>query len=220
MLGDWDNPYKTMNFVNEANEIRALAKIMEKGYVFRGLKPVNWCFDCGSALAEAEVEYKDKTDPTIDVVFPFAEPEKTAHAFGLTALPRAEGGIVIWTTTPWTIPANQALNLHPEIVYALVDTSRGLLIFAEERVEACLKDFGLEGRTLATAPGAKLAGLRFHHPLASAHPATGVRRPSISATTSRPTPAPASSTRRPPTAWKTSCRARRTAWPTPTSSTP
>ncbi|WP_042300156.1 isoleucine--tRNA ligase [Paraburkholderia kururiensis] len=176
VLGDWDNPYKTMNFVNEANEIRALAKIMEKGYVFRGLKPVNWCFDCGSALAEAEVEYKDKTDPTIDVVFPFAEPEKTAHAFGLTALPRAEGGIVIWTTTPWTIPANQALNLHPEIVYALVDTPRGLLIFAEERVEACLKDFGLEGRTLATAPGAKLAGLRFHHPLASAHP--GYRRTS------------------------------------------
>ena len=86
--------------------------------MFRGLKPVNWCFDCGSALAEAEVEYKDKTDPTIDVLFAFAEPEKTAQAFGLAALPKAEGGIVIWTTTPWTIPANQALNVHPEIVYA------------------------------------------------------------------------------------------------------
>jgi Isoleucyl-tRNA synthetase len=83
VLGDWDNPYKTMNFTNEAGEIRALAKIMEKGYVFRGLKPVNWCFDCGSALAEAEVEYADKTDPTIDVLFSFAEPEKTAQAFGL-----------------------------------------------------------------------------------------------------------------------------------------
>lgn len=170
VLGDWDNPYKTMNFVNEANEIRALAKIIEKGYVFRGLKPVNWCFDCGSALAEAEVEYKDKTDPTIDVLFPFAQPEQTAKAFGLAALPREEGGIVIWTTTPWTIPSNQALNVHPEIVYALVDTERGLLILAEERVEACMKDFGLTGKIVATAPGEKLANLRFHHPLASAHP--------------------------------------------------
>jgi len=88
VLGDWDNPYKTMNFANEAGEIRALAKIMEKGYVFRGLKPVNWCFDCGSALAEAEVEYKDKTDPTIDVLFAFAQPAETAAAFGLAALPR------------------------------------------------------------------------------------------------------------------------------------
>lgn len=170
VLGDWANPYKTMNFVNEAEEIRALGKIIEKGYVYRGLKPVNWCFDCGSALAEAEVEYKDRTDPTIDVMFAFAEPEKTAQAFGLPALPRAEGGIVIWTTTPWTIPANQALNLHPEIVYALVDTERGLLIIAEERVEACMADFKLTGRVVATTPGVKLANLRFHHPLASAHP--------------------------------------------------
>ena len=171
VLGDWDNPYKTMNFVNEAGEIRALAKIMEKGYVFRGLKPVNWCFDCGSALAEAEVEYKDKTDPTIDVMFPFAQPQETAAAFGLASLPRTEGGVVIWTTTPWTIPANQALNVHPEIVYALVDTPRGLLIFAQERVDACLKDYGLEGTVIATAAGAKLANLRFHHPLAALHPA-------------------------------------------------
>ncbi|MFC5428690.1 isoleucine--tRNA ligase [Paraburkholderia denitrificans] len=170
VLGDWDNPYKTMNFANEAGEIRALAKIIEKGYVFRGLKPVNWCFDCGSALAEAEVEYKDKTDPTIDVMFPFAQPAETAAAFGLAALPREEGGIVIWTTTPWTIPANQALNVHPEVIYALVDTQRGLLILAEERVEACMKDFELDGRVIATAPGAKLAHLRFHHPLAAAHP--------------------------------------------------
>ncbi|MBR8064314.1 isoleucine--tRNA ligase [Burkholderia ambifaria] len=170
VLGDWANPYKTMNFVNEAEEIRALGKIIEKGYVYRGLKPVNWCFDCGSALAEAEVEYKDRTDPTIDVMFAFAEPENTAHAFGLPALPRAEGGIVIWTTTPWTIPANQALNLHPEIVYALVDTERGLLIIAEERVAACMEEFKLTGRVVATTPGVKLANLRFHHPLAPAHP--------------------------------------------------
>jgi isoleucyl-tRNA synthetase len=170
VLGEWDDPYKTMNFANEAGEIRALAKILEKGYVFRGLKPVNWCFDCGSALAEAEVEYKDKTDPTIDVLFPFAQAEETAQAFGLDALPRNDGGIVIWTTTPWTIPANQALNVHPEIVYALVDTPRGLLILAQERVQACLTQYKLEGSILATTPGAKLANLRFHHPLASAHP--------------------------------------------------
>ena len=169
VLGDWDNPYKTMNFANEAGEIRALAKILEKGYVFRGLKPVNWCFDCGSALAEAEVEYKDRVDPSISVLFTFAEPEKTAQAFGLAALPRAEGGVVIWTTTPWTIPANQALNVHPELEYALVDTERCLLILASERVEACLAQFGLSGNVIATTPGAKLVNLRFHHPLASAH---------------------------------------------------
>jgi isoleucyl-tRNA synthetase len=169
VLGDWDNPYKTMNFANEAGEIRALAKILEKGYVFRGLKPVNWCFDCGSALAEAEVEYKDRVDPSISVLFAFAEPEKTAQAFGLASLPRAEGGVVIWTTTPWTIPANQALNVHPELEYALVDTERGLLVLARERVEACLAQFGLSGNVIATTPGAKLVNLRFHHPLASAH---------------------------------------------------
>jgi isoleucyl-tRNA synthetase len=169
VLGDWDDPYKTMNFSNEAAEIRALAKILEKGYVFRGLKPVNWCFDCGSALAEAEVEYKDRADPSISVLFAFAEPEKTAQAFGLAALPRAEGGIVIWTTTPWTIPANQALNVHPELDYALVDTERGLLVLAQERVKASLEQFGLTGNVIATAPGAKLVNLRFHHPLASAH---------------------------------------------------
>ena len=148
VLGDWENPYKTMNFSNEANELRALAKIMENGYVYRGLKPVNWCFDCGSALAEAEVEYKDKTDLSIDVGFPFAEPEKVAKAFGLPKLPRNDGFIVIWTTTPWTIPSNQALNVNPEIEYALVSTERGLLILATERVEESLKTYGLHGEVL------------------------------------------------------------------------
>ncbi|MFM7524697.1 MAG: class I tRNA ligase family protein, partial [Betaproteobacteria bacterium] len=99
VLGDWDNPYLTMNPRNEADEIRALGKILEKGYVYRGLKPVNWCFDCGSALAEAEVEYQDKRDPAIDVGFPFAEPEKIAQAFGLASLPTQTGFLVIWTTT-------------------------------------------------------------------------------------------------------------------------
>jgi isoleucyl-tRNA synthetase len=124
VLGEWDNPYKTMNFSNEADEIRALGTLLEKGYVYRGLKPVNWCFDCGSALAEAEVEYENKRDPSIDVGFPFAEHDKLAAAFGLSALPVQTGYCVIWTTTPWTIPSNQALNMHPEVVYALVKTER------------------------------------------------------------------------------------------------
>ena len=170
VIGDWDNPYRTMNFSNEADEIRALAKILEKGYVFRGLKPVNWCFDCGSALAEAEVEYKDRTDPAIDVGFPFAEPDKIAAAFGLASLPKTDGWIVIWTTTPWTIPANQALNLNPDISYSLVDTPRGLLILASERVEPCLKTYGLEGAVIASAPGSALGDIRFWHPLANLHP--------------------------------------------------
>jgi isoleucyl-tRNA synthetase len=89
VLGEWDNPYLTMNFSNEADELRALGTMLEKGYVYRGLKPVNWCFDCGSALAEAEVEYQDKRDPAIDVGFPFAEAGQARQAFGLDALPRA-----------------------------------------------------------------------------------------------------------------------------------
>lgn len=184
VLGDWDNPYLTMNHTNEANEIRALARLLEKGYVFRGLKPVNWCFDCGSALAEAEVEYQDRRDPEIDVGFPFAEPEKVAAAFGMSELPLPTGYAVIWTTTPWTIPANQALNVHPEFDYALVETEKGLLIVADERAKLpsseagktlLQKRYGLNvWKILATAKGATLEGIRFRHPLYDAH--EGYRR--------------------------------------------
>jgi len=132
VLGDWDHPYLTMAYTNEADEIRALGTLLATGYVYRGLKPVNWCFDCGSALAEAEVEYEDRTDPAVDVGFLFAEPDKIARAFGLARLPDKPGYAVIWTTTPWTLPANQALNVHPEFDYALVDTERGLLIVAND----------------------------------------------------------------------------------------
>jgi len=172
VLGDWDNPYLTMNYRNEADEIRALGSILEKGFVYRGLKPVNWCFDCGSALAEAEVEYQDKRDPAIDVGFPFAEPERVAKAFGLTSLPAQKGYVVIWTTTPWTIPSNQALNMHPEFSYALVQTVRNgetiLLILAEDLVESCLTRYGLEGKTIASCTGEALSGVNFHHPMSSA----------------------------------------------------
>jgi isoleucyl-tRNA synthetase len=170
VLGDWDRPYKTMDFGNEADELRALGKLLEKGYVYRGLKPVNWCFDCGSALAEAEVEYQDKRDPAIDVGFPFAEPEKIAAAFGLKMLPVDNGYCVIWTTTPWTIPANQALNVHPEFDYALVQTIREseptLLILALDLVKDCLLRYALGGEVIATCKGAALADIAFHHPLA------------------------------------------------------
>jgi len=172
VLGEWDNPYMTMAFGNEADELRALGKLLDKGYVYRGLKPVNWCFDCGSALAEAEVEYQDKRDPAIDVGFPFAEPEKLAAAFGLPQLPQGDGFIVIWTTTPWTIPSNQALNVHPEVEYALVETQRQdkplLLLVAKDLAENVLQRYKLEGEIVATTTGARLEGIRFKHPLHAA----------------------------------------------------
>ncbi len=168
VLGDWDRPYLTMAPATEANEIRTLGRIMDAGFVFRGLKPVNWCFDCGSALAEAEVEYADKTDPAVDVGFAFAEPAAVAAAFGLPALPHELGYAVIWTTTPWTLPANQALNLHPDIDYALVDTVRQgrptLLILAAERVAAQLERYRLSGTVIATTKGRSLDGVAFRHP--------------------------------------------------------
>ncbi|AQZ94781.1 isoleucine--tRNA ligase [Halopseudomonas phragmitis] len=164
VLGDWDNPYLTMNYANEAGEIRALGKMVEQGFVFKGLKPVNWCFDCGSALAEAEVEYQDKKSDAIDVAFAIEDTDKLAAAFGLDALPKP-AAIVIWTTTPWTIPANQALNVHPEFNYALVDTGERLLVLAEELVEACLERYGLQGQVLGTCAGAALDLIRFRHPL-------------------------------------------------------
>jgi isoleucyl-tRNA synthetase len=166
VLGEWDRPYTTMNFRNEADELRALAKIIARGFVFRGLKPVNWCFDCGSALAEAEVEYQDKVDLAIDVAFPLRDDErpKLAEAFGLAALPPRPVAAVIWTTTPWTIPANQALNVHPDLSYDLVDTERGLLVLATERRDACLATYKLAGTTLAQTRGEKLSLMRFRHP--------------------------------------------------------
>jgi isoleucyl-tRNA synthetase len=167
VIADWDHPYTTMSFGNEANEVRALGKVLEKGYLYRGLKPVNWCFDCGSALAEAEVEYEDRVDMAIDVGFPLddtAGRAKLALAFGLGTL--AEGPIyaVIWTTTPWTIPANQALNVHPDIDYALVETPRGYLVLAKDLAAACLARYGLTGTVVATARGANLEHLEFRHP--------------------------------------------------------
>ncbi len=166
ILGDWDDPYLTMAYGNEADEIRALGEIHKRGFLFKGLKPVNWCFDCGSALAEAEVEYQDKESPAIDVAFPLdaSERGRLAHAFGLPVLPEEPCYAVIWTTTPWTIPGNQALNLHPEFTYELVETARGLLVLAAELRGQALARYGLEGRVLGACQGAALALVKFRHP--------------------------------------------------------
>jgi isoleucyl-tRNA synthetase len=175
VLGDWDDPYLTMAFANEADELRVLGRLLDKGFLFRGLKPVNWCFDCGSALAEAEVEYADKTDIAIDVAFPIAPEDapKLAGAFGLASLPLDRAFAVIWTTTPWTIPANQALNLHPEFDYSLVRTdwqgAPALFVLASERVEACLASWGLQGSALATCKGRAMELVRFRHPFYERH---------------------------------------------------
>ena len=171
VLGDWDRPYRTMDFANEAGEIRAFKRVIERGFVYRGLKPVYWCFDCGSSLAEFEIEYADKKSDTLDVAFEAADKAALAKAFGLSALPDSSQSAfaVIWTTTAWTLPANQALNVNPELVYALVNTDKGLLVLAESLVEKCLERYKLEGQVVATTTGEKLGGLNFKHPLYDVH---------------------------------------------------
>jgi isoleucyl-tRNA synthetase len=168
VLGDWSRPYRTMDFANEAGEIRVLKRLIERGYVYRGLKPVYWCFDCGSSLAEFEIEYADKKSQTLDVGFACADTARLAQAFGLDAI-SGDAFAVIWTTTAWTLPANQALNLNPDLSYALVKTERGHLLVAQALVEKCLERYQLQGEVVATTPGCALAGIRFHHPLAHVH---------------------------------------------------
>ena len=171
VLGDWDRPYRTMDFANEAGEIRAFKRVIERGFVYRGLKPVYWCFDCGSSLAEFEIEYADKKSDTLDVAFEAADNAALAKAFGLSALPDTSKSVfaVIWTTTAWTLPANQALNVNPELVYALVNTDKGMLVLAESLVEKCLERYKIEGQVVATTTGEKLGGLNFKHPLYDVH---------------------------------------------------
>jgi isoleucyl-tRNA synthetase len=171
VLGDWERPYRTMDFANEAGEIRAFKRVIERGFVYRGLKPVYWCFDCGSSLAEFEIEYADKKSDTLDVAFEAADNAALAKAFGMSELPgqTPTAFAVIWTTTAWTLPANQALNVNPELVYALVSTDKGLLVLAESLVEKCLERYKLEGHVVATTTGDNLGGLNFKHPLYDVH---------------------------------------------------
>ena len=201
VLGAWDQPYRTMELRNEADEIRALGEMYRRGYLFKGLKPVNWCFDCGSALAEAEVEYADKKSPAIDVAFPlhsgtenlnrlfdaFSENATSGDRslWGDTLSAIRSGQVkrdargnhclgdktvmaVIWTTTPWTIPGNQALNIHPEFVYELVETPKGLLILAAELRGQAIARYGFaadEYRVLGACRGTALDRIIFRHPL-------------------------------------------------------
>ena len=183
VLGEWDHPYKTMDFANEAGELRAFKRVIERGFVYRGLKPVYWCFDCGSSLAEFEIEYADKESRTLDVAFKAHEPSKVREAFGLPSSQHSSGGTlgegkdifaVIWTTTAWTIPANQAINLNPELDYSLVDTERGLLVLAASLVEMCMTRYALDGTVLATVKGEALGSLEFEHPLYDVTDADGV----------------------------------------------
>ncbi len=167
-LGDWDHPYATRDFSYEANMLRALAKIVERGHLKRGVKPVHWCFDCGSALAEAEIEYQDKTSIAVDVLFPAADPSELARSFGQESLSK-DAGIVIWTTTPWTIPANQAVCLNAELDYDLVRGQReGVmreLVIASELRKAVCERIGLENvEVLGTVRGEVLEHLKLKHP--------------------------------------------------------
>jgi isoleucyl-tRNA synthetase len=165
VLGDWDNPYRTMDFRYEADMIRALAKIHANGHVMRGFKPVYWCFDCGSALAEAEIEYQDKQSPAIDVAYDAIDPKALAAKFGVKIRGDDIVAVPIWTTTPWTLPASVAVTLGPEFEYVLVegprrDGKRVLLVLAELLAAKALARYGVEEvKALGRARGAELETL-------------------------------------------------------------
>ena len=167
-LGDWSQPYATRDFAYEADMLRALARIVERGHLKRGVKPVHWCFDCGSALAEAEIEYQDKVSTAIDVLFPAVDPSALGQAFGVSGLGET-AGVVIWTTTPWTIPANQAVSLNAELDYDLVRANQGsrqieIVIASELRAVVCQRLTLDQVEVLGTVRGQALELLRLHHP--------------------------------------------------------
>ncbi len=176
VLGDWQNPYLTMMPRFEAEQLRAFAKIIANGHVYKGYKPVHWCLNCRSALAEAEVEYEDRTSPSIYVRFPVEDPAELARRFGFDAAdPRADArgeaptSVAIWTTTPWTLPANRAVTVHPVFDYALVefDLGAGLerLVLASERVAPVMQILGVtQWSLIAEAKGAALEHLALRHP--------------------------------------------------------
>ncbi len=169
VIGDWNNPYLTMAARYEAEQLRAFAAIIRRGHLVRGFKPVHWCLDCRSSLAEAEVEYEEHTSPSVDVRFKIVDPLDAARRFGLTSSDLADASVAIWTTTPWTLPANQAVCLHPKLDYVLVEYERpsGLerMVVAEGLAAAVAKRIGVTAsRVLATTTGEALEGLRLEHP--------------------------------------------------------
>jgi isoleucyl-tRNA synthetase len=164
VLGDWYRPYMTMAFKTEADTIRALDAIRRRGFLYQGAKPVHWCLDCHSALAEAEVEYEDRTSPAIDVGFRVHDNAALAKALGV---PKLDGPVyaVIWTTTPWTLPANQAVSLHPEFDYVIAKFPAGYLILAKELAEKNLEGYGIAERDfVAQFKGAAIENLQLEHP--------------------------------------------------------
>ena len=176
VFADWQNPYLTMDYRTEANILRALARIVENGHLTRGFKPVHWCPQCGSALAEAEVEYQDHRSSAIDVRFGLVDAEALLERCDIA--PKTVLGLAvslpIWTTTPWTLPANQAVTVHPEFTYQvlLVEGSRRreVLVLVEELAEAALARFGMTAvEELARVPGSALEGLKLQHPFLERH---------------------------------------------------
>ncbi|MDE3009873.1 MAG: isoleucine--tRNA ligase [Pseudomonadota bacterium] len=165
ILGDWEHPYRTMDFHSEADIVRALGKILAGGWLVQGQKPVNWCLDCHSALAEAEVEYEDRTSTAIDVAFAVTDQDRLRAVFSM--LPENPGpvAVAIWTTTPWTLPANEAVSAHPDFEYALVSSPTGLLLLAADLVESCAARWGSGPlQVLGMTPGSALEGLTLQHP--------------------------------------------------------
>jgi isoleucyl-tRNA synthetase len=171
VLGDWSNPYLTMDPHYEAQQLRAFGKIIANGHLYKGVKPVHWCLDCRSALAEAEVEYEEHTSQAIDVYFRVVDNADLEKHVDLTVgkLGSAPADVVIWTTTPWTLPANQAVTLGAEIRYVLIEAHRDgephRLILATDLLDACLHRLRMTpGETLAEFPGSRLEGLKLQHP--------------------------------------------------------
>jgi isoleucyl-tRNA synthetase len=163
VLGDWDNPYLTMDFAFEANIIRTLGEIIANGHLHKGSKPVHWCLDCGSALAEAEVEHQDKISPAIDVAYAAVDAKAVAAAFGVTG--PADIAIPIWTTTPWTLPASLAVSLHPGLEYSLVVNGERALVLASDLVDSVCQRIGWQDFELVgTCKGAELEGQLLQHP--------------------------------------------------------
>ncbi len=170
ILGEWDKPYRTMDFATEANIIRALGKIADNGHLLKGFKPVHWCTDCGSALAEAEVEYKNKVSPSIDVRFRATDEASLLAKFGLSEGHQGHGpvSIVIWTTTPWTLPANRAVCLRNDLEYVLIQVEGEQperIIVASDLAKQVIDRAGIEHfHNLGFATGAELELTQFNHP--------------------------------------------------------
>ena len=163
VFGDWSDPYLTMDYRFEANIVRTLGRIVDNGHLQKGFKPVHWCTDCGSALAEAEVEYQDKTSPAIDVAY-VALDQQAARA-ALSVDYQGNIAIPIWTTTPWTLPASMAVSLHPDLEYVLIEAEGRGLVVAADLAESCVQRFGLEElKVLGRCRGAALEGLLLQHP--------------------------------------------------------